>query len=205
MIKDYNNKQGFTIVEIIFALSIFAIISLVIFEFYISSNRLESYTMEQATAIYDAQKSIETIIPEIREAADGDDGSWPIELADDNTLIIYSDIDSDLETERIRYYLDGNEFKKETTEPIGYPITYTGEQKTTVLSYNIQNNINSIFSYYNEDYPADTVNNPLTTPADVTETKLVHIHLEVNVNPNKIPDTFSVDSDVQIRNLKDNL
>ena len=205
MIRQIKNNQGITIIEVLITVAVLAIVIVIIYEFIISSSRLQVYVTQQATAIYDAQRSLESIGKEIREAADGDDGSWPIELADDNTLIIYSDIDTDEATERVRYYLAGTEFRKETTEPIGFPIQYTGEQKTTVLSYHVTNSENPIFTYYNQDYPTDVIYNPLETPADVTETMLVHIHLEINVNPTNIPDTFSVDSDIQIRNLKTNL
>ena len=204
MINKKNNNAGLTMIEVLVVMAIVGLIIVAVYQFIITSSQSQRFAIEQATAIYDAQNSLESTVQEIREAADGDDGSWPIELADDHELIIYSDIDSDTETERIRYYLDGTEFKKETIEPTGFPIRYTDDPDVKTLSYHIQNGATPIFSYYGDDYPIESVD-PLDTPADVTETNLIHIHLELNVYPQRQPETISIDSDVHIRNLKTNL
>lgn len=67
--------------------------------------RTHSYQWQQALAISEARRGIETMIKEIREAREGENGAYPVELAGDKEFIFYSDIDNDSKTERVRYFL----------------------------------------------------------------------------------------------------
>ena len=60
-----------------------------------------------------------------------------------------------------------------------------------------------MFSYYNKDYPADTENNPVSTPADVSEIRLIKIFLKINIDPNRAPDNIQQETFVELRNLND--
>lgn len=98
-------KSAFTLIE--------ALINIVVFTLTLGAvmggiwmlYRTQSYTFQQSAAIDEARRGIETMVKEIREAKQGDDGSYPIEFAGDNEFIFYSDIDKDGETERVRYFL----------------------------------------------------------------------------------------------------
>lgn len=180
---------------------------LLVAEFIIQGYRDYHYNLEQMEAINEARHGVETAVREIREAKIGDDGSYPLELADSNQLIFYSDINADGKTERIRYFLDSHTLKKGVIEPSGSPISYpTSQEQIEIVSKYINNPIGTpIFTYYNGDWPQDTTNNPLPTATRLTETKLIHFHLIININPDRAPNNFNLESDVQIRNLKTNL
>ncbi len=93
-------------------------------------------------------------------------------------------------------------FKKGVTEPTGWPISYPSEgEEVIIISENIQNEAKEkpVFTYFDGDY------NPLGAADRLEKTTLVHLELIINVNPNRSPDDFFLQSDTQIRNLKTNL
>lgn len=91
-----------------------------------------------------------------------------------------------------------NEFKKGVTNPVGQPATYPLEQEEiSTLSYYVRN-APPIFQYFNED--GDVI---VEHPARLVDTKMMKVFLIVNVNPDKAPYNFELESYVQLRNLKD--
>ncbi len=167
----------------------------------------QSFTFEQTTSINEAQRGVETLVKEAREAMPADSGAFPIEKADKFELIFFSDYDRDVSVERVRYYLDGSDFIKGVTEPTGTPLQYLpANEITRILSIYVRNTQSEpIFTYYDGDYAGDPEDEPLATPADPLALRLIHIHLKINAIPEKAPKEYILDSDVQIRNLKDNL
>lgn len=202
-----NCQKGVSLIEAIVMISVFTLAMLAVNAFILSSYRSYHYNFEQITAINEARKGIEVMVKEIREARNGDDGSYPLVQAGDFQFIFYSDIDKDVAVERVRYFLDGTNFKKGVVEPSGDPPQYvlTSEVVTTLSQYVRNSTSTPIFKYYNGDWPEDTINNPLPTLTRLKETKLMHVYLKINVDPNRPPDDFGLESDTQIRNLKTNL
>jgi len=190
----------------IITISIFTMAMIAVSTFIISIYRVYNYNIEQVSAINEARRGIETMIKEIREAKTADDGSYPLVKAGDSEFIFYSDVDRNGLIERIRYFLDGTDFKKGVVDPSGDPPQYILTNETiSVLSRYVRNASTPVFTYYNGDWPVDTVNNPLPTLTRLMETKLMHVYLKINVDPNRPPIDFELESDTQIRNLKNNL
>lgn len=198
---------GFTLIETLIAIFIFTLTMAALSMFILNSYRSYKYNFEQVAAINEARRGVETMVKEIRGAQYGDDGSYPIEQAGNFQFIFYSNIDGDSAVERVRYFLDGTDFNKGVTKPSGDPPQYvlSNETVSTFSSYVNNSSTSPIFTYYNGDWPADTVNNPLSTLTRLNETKLMHVNLKINVDPNRPPDDFILESDTQIRNLKTNL
>ena len=142
-----------------------------------------------------------------RSALPGDTGAYALESANDFEFIFYTDYDRDLAVEKVRYFLDGSNFNKGVTEASGNPLQYLPQDETiTTISKYVRNDASEpVFTYYNGDYSGKDTDTPMATPADVLDLKLIHIFLEINVDPTKAPMDFDLESDVQIRNLKDNL
>ena len=202
-----KKQKGFSLIEVIFVISIFTLALIAITAFVLNTYRIYKYNFEQASAINEARRGIELMIKEIREAQYGNDGSYPLKEAGDFQFIFYSDIDKDEEVERVRYFLSGTDFKKGVVEPSGDPAQYVlADEVIFVISSYVRNSGSfNVFTYYNGDWPGDTVNNPLPTLTRLTDTKLMHVYLIVNIDPNRPPDNFELESDTQIRNLKTNL
>lgn len=199
-------QKGTTLIETIMVIFIFTLALVAISAFIVNSYKTYKFNFEQIIAVSEARKGIETMIKEIREAKTGDNGAYALIQAGDFEFIFYGDIDKDSQTERVRYFLDGTDFKRGIVEPTGDPPDYVlVNEVVKILSKYVRNNLIHVFTYYNGDWPADIINNPLPTLTRLTETKLMHIYLKINVDPNRPPLDFELESDTQIRNLKTNL
>jgi len=100
-----STKKGFTLIETLVTVIIFSLVMAVTVGFIAILYRTHSYTWQQSLAINEARRGIDIMVKEIREARTGDDGSYPIEIAQDKEFVFFSDIDEDGETERVRYFL----------------------------------------------------------------------------------------------------
>lgn len=101
----FNFRRGFTLIETLVAIFIFALAIGAISGLILTVYRTQNYTWQQSIAIDEARQGIETMVKEIREARSGEDGSYPIEKAEDKEFIFFADIDNDGKAERVRYFL----------------------------------------------------------------------------------------------------
>ncbi len=201
-----KKQAGVTLIEIIVSIGIFAIIVVSWNVIVIQNYRTTSFGDDQQSAIREAREAAAIMVREIREMSTAENGAYALEDAQDDEIIFFSDVDSDVLTERIRYFIDGTELKKGVTEPTGDPLEYvTSTESVITIANHLFNQSNNLFTYYDEFYPYSTSTNPLPAPARLISTKLIHIQLHVTVDPANAPETFIVESDVQLRNLKTNL
>lgn len=199
-------EKGFTLVEILIALVITGMMgaALLGLQFIISQNQIVAW--QSYISVDEANVNVTNLVREIRTAKEGDNGAYPFASANNQEIIFYSDYDFDGVTERIRYFLNGTQFSKGVIEPTGQPATYpSGSEIVKLLSGNVRNGTDPVFYYYNGDWPADTVNNPLSTPANLSEIKLVRVLLKLNTNPNDTKNDYVLESYSQVRVLKENL
>lgn len=203
----FKKQKGFTLLEVMVTLAILLVaVSILLFSI-VRVYDLNRYTLELADAVNFARKGIESMTKEIREASLADNGNYPILEAEDQRFTFYSDIDADTNVERVTYLLDNTNLLKVVTEPTATPpIEYpSSNTSTTTVAQYIRNGSEPIFFYYNGDYPADTVNNPLSSPIPINEIRLVRLLLKININPEKAPQDTVLEIFIHLRNLKDNL
>lgn len=203
--KKYS--KGFTLIETLVAVFVFALSIGVIAGLIVMGYKVQGYTWQQSQAIDEARKGIEIMVKEIREARTAEGGAYTIDTAEDYQFIFYSDIDKDDEIEKVRYYIQGDpdsdigaQFMKSTIEPVGFPITYPTDSEVPVVVSNHVRNSPPIFKYYKEDGTE-----LVEMPARKKDTKVMKVYLVINVNLNRSPQNFELESKVQIRNLKTNL
>jgi len=108
--------KGFTLIETLVAIVIFVLGLGAVTGVVLMLYRTYGYTREQSIAIDEARRGIENMVKEIRAARSGDDGSYPIEKAEDKEFVFYSDIDGDGKTERVRYFLAAANSGSQTQE-----------------------------------------------------------------------------------------
>lgn len=203
-----NKKEtntGFTIIEMLVAMSITVILAgaLLGLQYLLAQNR--EVAIDNYFSVDAANTNINAMVREIRTARISNSGAYPIYSAGDNELIFFSDIDFDGDAERIRYTRSGTSIERGLIEPFGQPATYPEEQETTkIISDIVRNGTDPLFEYYNEDWPADTTNNPLTAPFSIADIKLVKVRVIINSNEGE-ENNYTLESFAQIRTLKDNL
>lgn len=198
-----NSQAGFSLIELIAAISILVMMLAAVWVFILRGYEFQELELQQIVNQEEARKAIETMAKEIREADQADNGAYAIDTATATTFIFYSDIDNDDNREKVEYRLEGTEIIKEVYEPSEFPVTYPSEGEETVVAQNIQNEAVNIFNYYDGSYTGSE--DPLAFPVNITNIRLVQITVIIDNNPNREPDAFTLSTDVQIRNLKDNL
>lgn len=192
-------NKSFTLIETLVAIFVFVLAMGTVSALIVRGYQSQAFTFQQSQAIDEARRGIETMVKEIREARPGDDGSYIIERAEDFEFIFYSDIDKDEDTEKVRYFTSENTFKKGVIDPSGWPIGYNPEDEEIFILSQYVRNQPPIFRYFDGDL------NELPPPARLKETKLMRVYLVINVDPNRPPQDFTLESDVHLRNLKTNL
>ena len=198
-----NSQKGITLVEFAITLGIFVIITFAIYGFIRIALLAQSRSLSEITAGNDARKAILQMAHDIRGTIQSETGGYPIEEATDQSLIIYTNVDDDEDTERVRYTLSGTNLERGIIQPQGAPATYPLDQEqVSILSQYIQNDASPIFYYYDENYTGtqDPIN-----PEDIGMIRLIKINLMIDTNPNSEPEALDIETEVQLRNLKDNL
>ncbi len=195
--REITTQRGFTLLETIIVLGIFSMLIIVLMNLFINGVKLFPFVFKQNESVNSAEYGVHMMVREIRNASMGDNGNYTLEMANDNVLIFYSDVDLDGKVERIRYFIENEEFKKGVIKPTGAPAQYLTENETvSTIAKNIKNNATPVFYYY------DGNNNVLPTEAILTQTKMIKVRLELGMEGRE---NYILESYTQIRNLKINL
>jgi prepilin-type N-terminal cleavage/methylation domain-containing protein len=206
MQKKRKNNKGMSLVEMLVAIGIFAISTVGFTELFVYSWRQNAYTLEMGQTSMSVSQGMNKIVQYLREVRQGDDGSYPVVSANDNDLVVFSDYDRDGITERLHFYKSGENILLGVRKPtMGVPKTYapTDATTTTIAMHVVNDAATPIFAYYDSNYPEDSVNNPIATPANAPNVRLVRIDLHMNIDPNRPPDNIQIKSFVEMRNLND--
>ncbi len=200
-----KKQSGFTLIEVVIAAALTSMLGLALVGLQYIFSQTQLTAVQNYINVDQANSNISTLVREIRNIRAGENAAYPLERAHDQEIIFYSDIDYDGESERVRYTLSGSSLVKGVIDPVGYPPTYpSASEKVRLLTENVRNETDSIFYYYNGDWPADTVNNPLPQPIRLSETKMMKVYLELNTR-DAPEDNYILESYVQLRMLKENL
>ena len=195
MLKIISKQLGFTLIEILIVMAIFSTVILLASDFIITGFRSTTFGSEQETAIQNARRGMEIMTKEIRGANNSERGDYPLSNIEEDDFVYYGDINDDGEMERVRYFLDGVLLKKVTTPP-GPANDYNMPSATTTIANFMNNQAEAIFTYYDNNH---------TETSDLDSIRLININLKINVTPERAPNDYYVETDVHLRNLKDNL
>jgi prepilin-type N-terminal cleavage/methylation domain-containing protein len=197
-------RAGFTLVEIIVAVAIASVIFLAVFNFGNDIFSFNSNAQKNLSAQSDARRVLKSIVKELRSTSPSSLGSYPITLASTTAVTFFANLDSDVYKEQIRYFLQGKELKRGIIKPSGTPLSYNpANEQISILVRDINNGTSPIFEYFDSSYTGTST--PLVQPVQITKVRLVRITLKIEKDPNKSLGPIIVQSQVFLRNLKDNL
>ncbi len=199
--------KGLTLVEMLVAIGIMTI-GMVGFTLLFSGTwKSSKFILETGVTAVQVNRASAEIVNNLRRVRQADNGDYPVESANDFDIEVYLDIDGDGVTERVHYWLDdtNDRLMRGVREPsLAVPPVYAAGDGTTsiIANYIVNEASQPLFYYYNENYPGDTVNNPLPTPAEIQDIRLVRILIRMNIDPIKAPDNINIESFVDLRNLE---
>lgn len=196
---------GFTIIEVIVAVAIFAVVGVgtivLIGNMFTTGGKLSVVSADTDQSRRIALR----LMQELRNAVSSSTGAYALGEASNQQIVFYSNIDGGTDIERLRYYISGGRLYRGVVKPTGTPYTYNlGSESSSVVLSNIANGANPLFYYYSGTYTGTET--PLTQPINLTQVRHVKMDLRV-FNKSGIATTnyFTVTMSGTIRSLKSNL
>jgi len=192
--KKLKYSKGFTLVELIAVISILTLTSFLAGDIIVTGLKTTRYESEQAAAVEYARKSMEIIAKDLRGANTSEKGDYPIAVAEDNELVFFNDVNGDDLMEKIRYYLDDTNLVREIYLP-GALKDYGVFGASSAIANHLNNLDIPIFTFYDSGS---------TETEAINRIRMVRIRLMINVTPAIAPNDYILESDITLRNLKDN-
>ncbi|KKQ37772.1 MAG: hypothetical protein US53_C0009G0003 [Candidatus Woesebacteria bacterium GW2011_GWA1_37_7] len=201
-----KTNGGFTLIEILISSALLVILAagFLGIQYIFSQNQVTAWN--NYMNIEDSNLTVSKFIKEIRDARQSAAGTYFLETAGDTEIIFYSDIDYDSDVERVRYTISGSDLIKGVIKPIEGATPYlVANEKVSVITGIVRNGTDPLFYYYDENWPSDTVNNPLALASRIADTTFVKIILKVNPEEDNPDNDFTLESATVIRYTKTTL
>lgn len=192
-------KTGFTLIEVVVSIGIFAVIMAALSLLFISLYRQQGADIGLMERTHAVNAAIDKMGRELREANRGENGNFAIANAQASSLTFYSDVDDDNLTERVTYVLQDTNLQRTVVEP-GSDFSYAAAGATSVLCGNVRNGASPIFEYYDENY--DGSGSSLPSPVEILKVRVVGIFLDLNSSGGMSSYPLHVETKIQFRNLK---
>lgn len=198
MLTQKNTLKGMTLVELLVAIGIMLIVLAGMTALFLVAWKSQSYQIKLGQASLLASRGVSKVVKNIRQAQQGDDGSYLLKSGDDFDVVFYANVDDDDIVERIHYYLVGNVFYMGVTDsstdpPYSYP---ADDGVVSVASSNVVNtDADYIFQYYDNNAAL------MATPVASGSVRMIEVRLLVDVDPFSSPIPVTVKSKTTIRNL----
>jgi prepilin-type N-terminal cleavage/methylation domain-containing protein len=196
---------GMTLVEVLIALAIFAVVMVAIGTFEVNIFSYQSSVSGSYQTSQSAQIILKTVLKELREVAPGANGSYPLAKTGSTTLSFFSDVDNDGQTEMVTYSLIGTTLFRAVVHPTGSPSTYniSNQSTTTLLTGVLNGNAIPSFQYFDTNYTGTS--SPMTQPVNPSLVRLIKINQKIDIDPNPSPLPIIFTIQASLRNLKTNL
>lgn len=192
--------KGFTLIEVVIALAIFTTIALAISLFTLDISNFSVFFGENLSAQQELQLSLLSMAREIRAMGPSSTGSYQIASATANSVTFYSDSDDDGLFERLRYFMDGDIFKKGVIKPSGNPLVYDPAQENVYELVHYVTNGSTVFTYYDKNFTGTQP--PLSFPVNAPLIKAVKASLVVDQNAGAPPLPLDFSITATARNFK---
>lgn len=192
-----KKETGLSLIEVLISIAIMALIFAIVMGFIITGFKSTKFNEEQEVATQQARDAMSKMVKYIRGANKSERGDYPLAQIKGDELVFYSDVDNNDKMEMIKFHFNPSELKLyETTIEPGINNNYSGAGTTTVIAQYVNNNDEPIFHYFDNGYNNTNL---------INKVRLIQIYLKINVTPSRAPADYILETDVNLRNLKDNL
>jgi len=197
-----NKSTGFTLIEIVIAVSLFSVLMFVAVELLASVMKNPKLQLSSLDNIDQARLVASNFANEMRSAAYG---TYPLVEAENSQITFYSTIGAVTgNVNKIRYYISNGTLYKGVIAPVGGVYNPSSEVLTQVLK-GLANEATPLFYYYDGSYDGNGTGSALLVPVNINDVKFVEMNLVAQKKEGDSSSTFSVKAGAAIRILKDNL
>jgi type II secretory pathway pseudopilin PulG len=184
--KKIKDSKGFTLIEVLLvAMLMFVVISMLSATYFLAINTSRG-NIESATSGSDARIAALRITKDLREADS-------LETAEYNNIIFYSNIDTDVELEKVNYYLEVENGYYNLYRKIDY-----GQAKI-IVTHIVNNKFNiPLFAYY-EDINTPVASTPVVG-SDLDRIKIIEIYIYIDQSGTGTQRTMKLETAVSLRN-----
>ncbi len=202
----FNNKKGFSLIEVVVVVSLLAVFAGLIGEFQARIFKNNGALQSGNFVGTDSQNVIKSMVGEIRSMSQSSAGAYPIESVGTSTFSFFNDIDDDGLKEKIRYFVASSSLERGVIKPSGNPMTYNpASEKFIILMSNIQNSSTTpIFTFFDSSY-SESNPSPLTSPINILDIRLVEVNVILGVESANLLAPVNVSTKISIRNLNNNI
>jgi len=206
-------QSGFTLMEMVIACGIVAVLSTSVYLIFINGNRLFTLQNNLAIAENQALKSSLIMQRELREARAPEGlNLQAIEEATSQSIIFYADISDEPvnnREEKIQYLLHNGYLLRGVAYWNNDSQSYNALPDLTqynpggsnpgmqVMAQYVVNGANPIFYYFDQDYSGSQ--DPLGYPINLGSVKVIKTILEIDVN-SRPPEPYIHETTIQLRN-----
>jgi prepilin-type N-terminal cleavage/methylation domain-containing protein len=162
-----RGDPGFSLIELLIASVILPIVLSAAYLVFITLSGDYSSISAQSEATAEAQRAMDTLVRELRQAQQIEDGSGAFAVTQADRCSFYCDVDLDNVPERITYYTDGTDLYRVVAESTTHVFPYNFVDGAAVRVVNLTTSSQVVFTYYDVADPltVDTTPNPASVCA----------------------------------------
>lgn len=201
-----NGEAGFSLTELMVTLALLLVASSATYGFLMSSQRSYLNTQLRTRAQNNARLAMDRMKRDLRVIEDPSDALEAIELAKEDEIIFYANLNNAPGPERIRYYLrESGELMKELTNPGEQaPWTYDGQAASLEVAEFVRVAAGeTLFRYFDGSGTELAVSGRGLTAAQLEDVRRIEIRVAVDVDTGSDPPAYVLSSEVIPRNLRD--
>lgn len=201
-------SKGFTLIEMLVTVAVYGLLMVVAANLLVIVFKNANTNPNALNSIDQAQAAAANFVNLVRDAAYGNDGSYPLGEASTTEVIFFSPYGtgSSATVDRIRYYISGSTLYEGITAPSGSPSSYNlaNEKVSSVVAGVSGIGTSTIFYYFTGTYGGTST--PLSQPVNVNQVTYITMNFSVNLDEVRGSSaTSSISTGAAIRNLKTNL
>jgi prepilin-type N-terminal cleavage/methylation domain-containing protein len=155
-----HRSAGFSLLELMLTVAILPIVLGAAYQVFITLSGNYSTISAQSEATSEAQRALDILVREIRQAQEIQVGEGAFETAESSRAAFYADLDHDGTPERITYYVDGTDLYRaeaQPTQPV-YPYGFVDGPAQRVVNLTTSSSV--VFTYYSSNDPMTVNPNP---------------------------------------------
>jgi prepilin-type N-terminal cleavage/methylation domain-containing protein len=167
-----GGEGGFSLLELLIVCAIMPIVLGAAYLVFTTMSGNYSSVAAQSEATSEAQRALDILVREIRQAQRIETGGGAVQVAQPTRCVFYADMDRDGVPERITYYVDGTDLFRAVAESSGPPTpsSYTDGPAQRVVNLTTTSQV--VFTYYVANDPDHAAVDPVAAQVSAVGVRL---------------------------------